>query len=182
MKKLIITALIFAGSTVAFGQGEVMTKYFNKFSENEAFTKVSISSKMFSLFTELEGGSDDEEEFLEAISQLKGLKAVVGENVEASESKKLYNNAISDVEKEGFEELMTITDAEENVKISIKENGGKISELILIAGGKSKFALLSLYGEIDLKKISKLANSMRIQGLHHLKNLDNDEDERQDNN
>lgn len=181
MKKLIIMTLILAGSTFAFGQGAVMTKYFDKFSGNEAFTKVSISSKMFSLFTELEGG--DDEDVIEAISKLKGLKAVVGENVDAAESKKLYNNAIADVEKEGYEELMTVTDAEENVKISIKEKDGKISELILVAGGKSKFALLSLYGEIDLKKISKLANSMSIQGLHHLRNLDDkDDDESKDNN
>ena len=173
--------MILGTSTFAFAQGAVMTKYFDKFSDNEDFTKVSVSSKMFSLFTELDANTDDEKEFLEAIAKLKGMKAVVGEKVEASESKKLYNNAVNDVDKEGYEELMTITDAEENVKISIKENGGIIQELILVAGGKSKFALMSLYGEIDLKKISKMASSMRIHGMQHLKNLDNDYDEDDDN-
>ena len=176
MKKLIAIIIILGAGNVALGQGAVMTKYFEKFSSNEDFTKVSVSSKMFSLFTELDANTEDEKEFLEAISKLKGLKAVVGEDVDAEESRKLYNSAIADVDKEGYEELMTVTDAEENVKISIKEQGGKIEELILVAGGKSKFALLSLYGEIDLKKISKLASSMRIQGMHHLKNLDEDED------
>ena len=106
--------------------------------------------------------------------------AAVGENVDAEESKKLYNAAVADVDKEGYEELMTVIDAEENVKISIKESGGKIQELILVAGGKSKFAILSLYGEIDLKKISKLASSMRIQGMQHLKKLDDDDDDNND--
>lgn len=161
---------------LAYSQGAVMTKYFEKYSSNESFTKVSVSSKMFSLFTEMDANTDDEKEFLDAISKLKGLKAVVGEKVESDESKKLYNAAVSDVDKEGYEELMTVTDAEENVKISIKESGGIIEELILVAGGKSKFAILSLYGEIDLKKISKLASSMRIHGMHHLKNLDEDND------
>ncbi len=171
MKKVAVTILGLGIGGFAFGQGAVMTKYFDKFSDNKDFTKVSVSSKMFSLFTDLEANTEDEKEFLDAISKLKGLKAVVGEDVEASESKKLYNNAISDVDKAGYEELMTVTDAEENVRISIKEDGGKIQELILVAGGKSKFALLSIYGEIDVKKISKLASSMSIQGMQHLKNL-----------
>ena len=175
MKKLIAIIVLVGTSSMAWAQGAVMTKYFDKFSSNEEFTKVSVSSKMFSLFTELEANTEDEKEFLDAISKLKGLKAVVGEKVEAEESKKLYNNAIDDVDKEGYEELMTVTDAEENVKISIKESGGVIEELILVAGGKSSFALVSLYGEIDLKKISKLASSMSIHGMKHLKKLDDQE-------
>ena len=67
---------------VAFGsmaQGTIVSKYFDKFSDNEEFVKVSVSSKMFSLFTELEAGSPEEEEFLKAVSKLKGIKMVVGE-------------------------------------------------------------------------------------------------------
>lgn len=177
MKKIIVTVLTLGVCMYAFSQGAVMTKYFDRYSGNEDFTKVSVSSKMFSLFTELETDSEDEKEFLDAISKLKGMKAVIGEQVEADEAKKLYSNAVSDVDKEGYEELMTVTDAEENVKISIKERGGIIEELILVAGGNSEFALVSLYGEIDLKKISKLASSMRINGLQHLNKLDKDDND-----
>ncbi|MEM6831501.1 MAG: DUF4252 domain-containing protein [Bacteroidota bacterium] len=160
--KRIIAILIMSGFGIAVhGQGAVMTKYFEKYTDNEDFTKVSVSSKMFSLFTEMEGGSEDEKEFLDAIGKLKGMKAVFGEDVASSESKKLYGDASKDVDDEGYEELMTITDAEENVKIAIKESKGVIQELILVAGGNNKFALVSLFGEIDLKKISKLASSIR---------------------
>ena len=180
MKKLVTIMVILVVGNTVFAQGAVMTKYFEKFSNNEEFTKVSVSSKMFSLFTELEANTDDEKEFLDAISKLKGLKAVVGEDVKPEESKKLYNSATKDIDNEGYEELMTVTDAEENVKISIKEAGGKITELILVAGGKNEFALLSLYGEIDLKKISKLASSMSINGMRHLKNVHSNDDENDD--
>jgi hypothetical protein len=173
MKKIVLTMFVLSVAGYAFGQGAVVTKYFDKFENDETFTKVSVSSKMFSLFTEMEGNTEDEKEFLDVISKLKGMKVVASEKV--SDPKGLYNSAISDVAKAGYEELMTVKDAEENVKISIKEKGGIIEELILVAGGKEKFAMVSLYGIIDLKQVSKLASMMRMSELKYLKNLDEDD-------
>jgi hypothetical protein len=174
MKKLVLTAIILGMGIVSFGQGTIVSKYMEKYAGDETFTKVSVSSKMFSLFTEMEGNTEDEKEFLEVISKIKGMKAIVSEKV--SNPKALYSSAIADVNKAGYEELMTVTDAEENVQISIKEKDGIIAELILVAGGKEKFAMLSLYGEIDLKQVSKLASMMRVSGMEHLKNLDKTND------
>ena len=81
MKKtttFILTLMLTLG---AMAQGEVVSKYFDRFADNEDFVKASISSKMFSLFTELEAGSDDEKEFLEAVSKLKGMKILYGDSV-----------------------------------------------------------------------------------------------------
>ncbi|WP_462248244.1 DUF4252 domain-containing protein [Ekhidna sp.] len=173
MKKTVLTLMIMSIASLTFGQ-QVVTKYMDKYEDDETFTKVSISSKMFSLFTEMEGNTEDEKEFLDVISKLKGMKIVASEKV--ADPNGLYNNAISDVAKAGYEELMTVKDAEENVKISIKEKDGIIEELILVAGGKEKFAILSLYGIIDLKQVSKLASMMRVSELDYLKSLDTDND------
>lgn len=172
MKKIVLTMFVLSVAGHAFGQGAVVSKYFDKYENDETFTKVSVSSKMFSLFTEMEGNTEDEKEFLDVISKLKGMKVVASEKV--SDPKGLYNSAISDVAKAGYEELMTVKDAEENVKISIKEKDGIIEELILVAGGKEKFAMVSLYGIIDLKQVSKLASMMRMSELKYLKNLEED--------
>jgi hypothetical protein len=96
---------------------------------------------------------------------------VVGDSV-PDQAAKLYDQAIKDVDAQGFEELMTVLDAEENFKFSIKESGGIIEELVMVAGGKNNFVIMSLYGEIDLKNISRIARSMDVNGLDHLKKLD----------
>ena len=173
MKKIALIMMVTTVSIGAMAQGKVVEKYFTKFENDETFTKVSISSKMFSLFTEMEGNTEEEQEFLEMIGKLKGIKAVTSEQV--SNPSQLYKDAISDVEKDGYEELMTVKDAEENVRIAIKDTNGTIEELILIMGGKEKFALMSLYGEIDLKQVSKLAGSMRINGMQYLDKMDDDD-------
>ncbi len=173
MKKISTLAVVLFLAFGAMAQGEVVSKYFDQFSDNEDYVKASISSKMFSLFTELEAGSEEEQEFLEAVSKLKGMKVLYGDSV--ANASKLYKEGIAEVNKAGFEELMTVLDAEENFHFAIKEKSGIISELIMVSGGKKGFAVLSLYGEIDLKNISRIARSMNVQGLNGLDKLDESE-------
>jgi len=154
----------------AVAQGNIVEKYFKELSGDDTYTKVSVSSKMFSLFTELEAGSDAEKEFISAVSKLKGLKIIASDSTPTS--RKMYDKVRKDVKSAGYEELMSIMDAEEDMQFSIKEKGGKIEELIMVVGGKKKFVFLSLYGEIDLKNISKIAQSMKVGGLENLGKLD----------
>ena len=169
MKKIVLTLMIVSVTSVAFSQ-QVVSKYMDKFENDETFTKVSVSSKMFSLFAEMEGSEEDEQLFYDITSKLKGMKVVASEKV--AKPKELYEGAVADIEKAGFEELMTVKDAEEDILISIIEKNGTIAELILVAGGKEKFALVSIFGEINLKEISKLASLMRVSQLKYLENLD----------
>ena len=80
--------------------------------------------------------------------------------------------AVKKVSGNGYEELMKVKDARENMKFMIKEKDGIINELVMVVGGKESFIIMSLYGEIDLKKISKLSKSMKIKGMEHLRKLD----------
>lgn len=179
MKRGLIIIGMFLLSMGLMAQGTVINTYFNQLEDDENFTKVSVSQKMFSMFTELEAGSDAEKEFLEAVSKLKGLKVIVGDSV--ANSAKMYKAACADVDKAGYEELMSVKDAEENMKFSIIEKDGVISELLMVAGGNKSFIMLSLYGEIDLANISKIAQEMRVEGLGRLGRMhDDDHDDDQD--
>ncbi|HYG03795.1 MAG TPA: DUF4252 domain-containing protein, partial [Chryseosolibacter sp.] len=71
-----------------------------------------------------------------------------------------------------FEELMSVRDKDKDMKFYIKENAGKISELVMIMGGLEDFMVMSLFGEIDLKQVSRIGKKMNVHGLENLKNLD----------
>ncbi len=178
MKKGIVIIGIMFLSIGMMAQGTVINKYFNELEDNENFTKVSVSQKMFSMFTELEAGSDAEKEFLEAVSKLKGLRLILADSV--ADATKMYKKAIADVDKAGYEELMSVKDAEENLKFSIIEKDGIIQELMMVAGGNKRFVMLSLYGEIDLKNISKIAQEMRIEGMERLGKMHDKHDSEND--
>lgn len=171
-KKIIFTAALLLTTLALSAQGELINKYLDKYAEDESLVKVSINSRMFSLFTEMEGGTEEEKEFLEAVAKLKGLKVLASDSLGKGQSRSLFNQATKDVDGAGYEELMTVKDAEEDVKFSIKEKSGIIEELIMVVGGNKNFVFLSLYGEIDLKTVSKLASTMRVDGLKSLEKLD----------
>lgn len=180
MKRLTLILGILAISISMMAQDSFINKYFEKYSGNESFTKVVINQKMFSLFANFEGTTKEETEFMQAISKLEGMKIITTDS--CNNSLKLFNSTATDMDNAGYEELMTVVDAEENVKFCIKEKDGIVEELIMLVGGNKKFVLLSLYGVIDLKNVSKIASAMKMTGMENLKDFkhehhkDNDEE------
>ena len=53
MKTLVILALTICTAFSAIAQNDVVTKLFDDYYDDENFTKISVSSKMFELFTHI---------------------------------------------------------------------------------------------------------------------------------
>lgn len=168
MKKILAIIVLMTSLTAAHAQ-DVISKFFTKYQSDESFTNVNISSKMFGLFTQMDADNPEDKEILEAISKLKGLKILAKEN--ARDSRELYKEALSLIPK-NFEELMSVRDKDKDMKFMIQENGGKISEMLMVVGGNEEFMILSIFGEIDLKQISRIGSKMNIKGLENLQKMD----------
>lgn len=170
MKKIIVFGammmMIVAG---AFAQGEAVSKFFSKYQSDDTFSQVTVSSKMFGLFTNMELEDKDDQEVLDAISKLKGLKVLAKDN--ARNARALYDEANKMLPKSDYEELMYVRDKDKDMRFFISEKSGKINELVMIAGGNDEFMLLTLFGEIDLKQISKIGKKMDVDGLRDLEKL-----------
>ena len=171
MKKL--TLILFAAllCNFSYAQDNAVAKYFSAYQKDSNFTKVSVTSKMFSLFTDIDTEDPDEKELLEAMSKLKGIKAVVNEK--SDNSSELYYKAIETISKDrSYEELMSIEDASENVMFMVRDNGGVINELLMIVGGNKQFMVMSLFGEIDLSQMARLSRVLNIKGMEQFQALE----------
>lgn len=170
MKKIIAVLVMVAGSTIAFAQGEGLAKFFNKYATDESFTSATISSKMFSLITNMDAETAEDKEVINAISKLKGLKVLSKENT--SDARNLYKEAFGLVSSKDYEELMSVREKDRDMKFYIRESSGKINELVMVMGGTKDFMVLSLFGEIDLKSISRIGRKMNVSGLEKLEKID----------
>lgn len=178
MKFLLKYAAIIAFAFVtnfASAQNDAISSYFSQYVEDDRFTVVYISPKMFDMIAKLDladmadKGDKEAKVALDMISDISGLRILTSEKTPDV----FYKEAMKKLDTSQMESLMTIrTQDGENVNFYIKETGDIINELLLLVGG-DEFVMLSIEGDIDLKKVSKLAKALDVKGAEHLEELDN---------
>jgi len=153
----------------SFGQQDAIDKYFSKYKDNEDFSVVYISPKMFSLINKLDDG-DMDDDLRDAIQGVRSLKILTTDRGGVA----FYNEAKNLIDTKEFEVLMTVRDNDSDIEFLVKDsdNGNTVNELLLLVGSPDNFVLLSFLGDIHLNKLSKLADSMDIDGFEHLDKLE----------
>lgn len=178
MKALKFVAVLLVAScfvTAASAQANAIDRYFSQYVNDENFTVVYISPKMFQLIGKLDiEGMDDEEgkAIMEIAKGLRGLRILTTD----VNPMQYYKEAKGKINTNDYEVLMTVRDKDgDNVEFFVKEtqggNGSVFDELFLLVGGTDDFVLLSFVGQIDIDKISKLADGIK----------DHDQDEKKKN-
>jgi len=168
MKSLFLSLLtLLIASVSVTAQEDAITKYFNKYVDDTTFSAVYISPKMFNMVSKVEI-KDMDPAVQEVIASLKGMRILHTEK----NAPKYYQEALKVINTNEYELLLTARDKGENVRFMVKESGNMVQELLMIVGGDTDFALISFIGNIDLKKIGKLAEALNIDNLQYLKNLD----------
>lgn len=155
-------------------QNDAIIRFFNQYMEDERFTVVSVSPKMFSLVSKISTDDEDWEKFRDVVGDLTGLRVLTSDSI--SNGLALYKEALSKVPAGEYYELLTVRDGQENVRIWIKDRGNIIDELLLLVGSPDEFVLLSLTGKIDLDRISELSKDLDIKGAEHLNKVKKDKD------
>ena len=173
MKKVIVVGLVLIVIVQGANAQDAISRFFSKYQTDESFSSVTVSSKMFGLFTNMEADTPEDKEILEAISKLKGLKIIAKED--ARTARTLYKEAFALIPSKEYEELMAVRTDDKDMKFLIRESSGKVSELLMIVGGNEQFMLMSLFGEIDLKQIARIGKKMDVKGLEHLEKMNQPE-------
>lgn len=163
MKKIsFIFALFFLGMSIqASAQADAISKYFSKYMDDENFTVVYVSGKLFSMFDNATDGLEDKEiqAIKSVVDEMRGLRILTTDK----DPGKFYQEALSIVNKNEYEVLMEVREGkDQKVQFLAKESGDVINELLLLVGeapnaeSEGEFVLMSFVGKINLKELSKL--------------------------
>jgi outer membrane lipoprotein-sorting protein len=169
-KRVTLFLLLIIMAVQGFSQKDPVERIFEKYGGREGYTTVYISSKMFSMFSEAD---IEDPEFNELMKNLKSIRILAqDEGAGRTEKADFYKEVVSGLSTEEYEELMTVTEPGQKIRFLVKEEKGKISELLMIVGGDSDNVLIDIRGNINMKQISQLSKAIHINGLEKLDELE----------
>lgn len=153
-------------------QDSSIENLYDQYVGEDGFTSVNISKEMFMLLVQLDGIESKEfNEMKDALAGLNGMK-ILTYNRTGDETSNTLNKEIKDIlEKGKFTELMTVKELDSDARFMLRKKGNDIIELILVSREKSQTTLISFFGIIDLKSISKISKSVQIKGLDKLEKI-----------
>ncbi|MAP54121.1 DUF4252 domain-containing protein [Altibacter sp.] len=173
MKKLAILVVLAFAPLVSNAQT------FDSFEDEKDVTSVVVTKNMFKLLSKIDLESNDPEvkEYMELVNNLDNIKVYTTENPAVAQK---MNTAVANYigKSKGLSELMRVKDDGKNIKFYSKEgkNENFVSELLMHldgeVDGKKMTVIMSITGNIDLKKISKLTQDLKVPGSEELKNID----------
>ena len=165
MKKIILTLIIDGYGIVSYAQSSV----FDKIEKMEEVTSVVIAKDAFIMASKFGGNSPEAKEYVEMVKGLDNLKVYTTEH--AGIAKQMGDAVNSYLKTSKLSELMRVKDKDANVKIFIKpgKDENHVSELLMFVSdmqnkGNQEAVILSLTGEIDLNKISKITEGYIPKG------------------
>ncbi len=160
MKKIIFILAFIITSSISFGQS-----MFDKLEDLDEVSAVVVTKDMFVLLEKFPDAKSDDMEIFNMAKGLNELKIFSTEDGSvASKMESMVNKAIK---SSNLTQLMRVKDKNSRVKIYIKATKNKeiVSEVLMFVknmnkGGddKSSSTVISLSGEIDVNKLSKIAN------------------------
>jgi hypothetical protein len=153
-------------ATALRAQDDAIGKFFGKYLDDDRFTVVSISPKMFKLLSKANWDTISPD-LRQTVTKLKSLRILSTEN----SPRTFYKEAMSRIDMKEYEELITVRNKNDDVRFVVKESGGVIHELLMVSVDDDTFTLMSFVGDIDLDKMSRLSASMNIKGMENLKNV-----------
>lgn len=145
------------------GQSNAIDSYFQEYVEDESFSVVYISPRLFRMFEsfssdELDLDDKEADAFMDMAADIRGLR-ILSTDVTPS---KYFNEAKSRINTKLYETLITIRDRDGgNTELLIKENeAGDLEELLFLSHGTEEFTLMSFVGPLKLDKVMRLADEM----------------------
>ena len=166
MKYFILAALLFSiapATAQTEARLDAISTYFSEYVDDQRFTAVYVSGKMFELFedAEIDLAEMDEDEvraIMEVVREVKGIRVLSTDET----PRDFYTEAKRRISTDDYELLFKVrTKGGQNVEAFVQNEEALINELFMLVGTDDNFTLLSFVGNIDLTKISELRSALK---------------------
>ena len=157
MKKVVLFILIVAFPAFIMAQNSAVDKLFAKYQGKKGITTVSISPELFKMVNALGIEEIEDQDF--PLDKVASVKILTIEDEEGYEDVNFYEEIKNDLNVDDFEEVMTVNDGGEMVRMWMKVDKNAVSEFLLIVGGDDN-VLIYITGDFNMKDMEEIAEHM----------------------
>lgn len=165
--KRVISMALFVMLVLAAGAQSSIDKLFDKYQGKDGFVTVSINGNLLKFLGNLDDDQDDD--FLKHADKFTSIR-ILAEEDEFDSTENFYDLIIEEVNRGGYEELMTVNSSDADVKMLVKADGKMFREFLLVAGGSSN-ALIQIKGNLTEDDVKEMSESMKDGKSLHLGGL-----------
>jgi len=153
MRKIAFLFSIMLLPLLATAQKSPVDKLFDKYSGMEGFTTVLVNQEMFKVISKMEESKGELEGVLGNIDRVR----VIAQEDESEKTRGInFMDELKGVKFDGYKELVVVKEADQEVLILAKEEGGKLAELLVLVGGEEN-VLVSVEGMFTMEDLESLS-------------------------
>jgi len=158
--------IAFAGlSGLISAQTDPVSAAFEKYANREGITTVQVSGDMLNMMAR---ASEKMHDTLFQ-SSLSDMRVLVEENdCDGERMMNPYEEVYLKLDKKAYKEMITVKEENEQVVILMKENDGKISEMLVLVSGKDENVILQIKGNMLMSEMMQMAGNFNMKGFDHL--------------
>ena len=157
MKRLVLIILTVAFPALMMAQNSAVDKLFKKYQGKQGITTVSISPELFQMVNAMGIEEIEDQDF--PLDKVASVKILTIEDEAGYEGVNFYEEIKNDLDVSDFEEVMTVNDGGEVVRMWMKVDKKAVSEFLLIVGGEDN-VLIYITGSFNLEDVEDLAHHM----------------------
>lgn len=151
---LLVAAILWA-AVLANAQSSALTGFIENHKQDKGVTYAFLSKDLFEVVSKSNVSDTDWKRLQNVVKNLGSLSILAADGI--TDGVALYQEARVLVPTDDFDELLTVRDGKENVRIWAKVEGATITDLILLLGSPEEFVLICFSGTIELNNLQELA-------------------------
>ena len=137
---------------------------FDRYSERDGFTSVYISGKMLKLFSGSKESSKNPDNIISSLNSIR----IISQDSTSREKIDFYEELKDRLDFSVYEELMSVQEGKDITKFLVRQSGDRISELLVLSGGRGGNSVIAIRGDFSLKELSEVSKSLGIEEFEKL--------------
>jgi len=147
--------MILLSAISSYGQRSIES-LFNKYSDNEDFTCITISGNLFKIAKAFCDNDCDEDYLPDNITTIR----ILAQNNEKKTAANFYDMVQREIDRRNYEEFMSVKKSNQDLVMLVRTSGRNFKEFLILAGGEDN-VVIQIKGNLSYREAKRFSERIK---------------------